>query len=626
MTAAERAQRIGVGGRTERGHYERAASVPAVWAMQADRTPDAIALADDHAARTYAQSDQRSNQLAHHLIAAGVSAGVTVGVAFDRSIDLPIALLAILKAGGVYVPLDLAYPAERLELMIADAAIRFIVSREALGTQLHFTGRTIRLDLEATTIAARGGARPPDVVDADSPAYIMYTSGSTGRPKGVEILHRGITRLVCGTDYVDIASDDGYLQHAPLAFDASTFEIWAPLLNGARLGIPRPGLLTTIELALAIERFNVTTLFLTTALFGRLVEGEPAGFSRLRQLLTGGEVASPAHMRRFLELYPACRLIAVYGPTENTTFSTWHALPTVEAIGTNVPIGRPIAHSTAYVVDAHGEPAAVGVPGELWVGGDGVARGYRNLPDLSGERFIPDPFAADAGARMYKTGDRARWRLDGVLEFLGRNDDQVKIRGFRIELGEIETVLRAHPGVRDAAVVTAMQGTEKALFAFAAPARESTVSDCDLRDYLSAKLPRYMLPNRISIVHSLPENSSGKVDRVALARMAAQALPPAPSTSPEAVVTNAPRPPGWPGSAQRELQNAIADIWRETLSLAERPGIDVNFFDAGGDSLRLLAVHARLAAQLRTDIGIMDLFEQTTIRKLAAHLRASMPR
>ena len=623
----ERARRIAAG-RGPQPRYERDRSVVDVWQRQVEATPDAVAIVDVTTSLTYVQADRRANRLANYLIAAGLPSGASVGVAFDRSIDVPLTLLAILKAGAAYVPLDPSYPRERLDAMIADAACTVVISRQSLAESTSFAGRVVRLDRETAAIDRCTADAPARTVAADALAYITYTSGSTGRPKGVMVRHRGIVRLVRNADYAAIAPRDGFLLHAPLAFDASTFEIWGGLLNGARLGIPRPGLLSIPDLAAAIERFDVSILFLTTALFGRLVDSGLPAFARIRQLLTGGEVASPAHMCRFIAMYPGCRLIAVYGPTENTTFSTWHPLPTAAAVGSNVPIGRPIANSTAYVVDAGGELAAIGETGELWVGGDGVAAGYAHLPDLTHERFAADPFDAAGHAGIYKTGDRARWRTDDVLEFLGRTDDQVKIRGFRIELGEIEAVLQAHPAVQDAAVVVATIADEKSLAAFVIPQRGDTgLGESALRELLVAKLPRYMLPHRISIVAALPEHASGKLDRVALARTASSA---APVAATDIKFKNQPIHPrgtsavGLPGARQRQMQRTIAEIWQTVLRRDSLPNIDDNFFDAGGDSLKLLTVHARLASALGTEVSIMVLFEHTTIRKLAALLTSTL--
>jgi acyl-coenzyme A synthetase/AMP-(fatty) acid ligase/aryl carrier-like protein len=410
--------------------------------------------------------------------------------------------------------------------------------------------------------------------------------------------------LVCGTDYVTIGPDDAFLHFAPLAFDASTFEIWGPLLNGARLSIPKPGPAAIDDLAETIDRFGVTTMFLTTALFGRLVDSACARPRSLRTLLTGGEVASPSHMARFIQSFPDCRLVAVYGPTENTTFSTWCDVTPSATLASSIPIGRPIANSSAYVLGDALQPLPAGAEGELCVGGDGVARGYLNRPDLTSERFVADPFAGDPGARLYRTGDRARRRSDGLLEFLGRNDDQVKVRGFRIELGEIEVALRGHEAVGDAAVVVTERGAEKELVAHVVLRPAVQAGERDLRAWLSRTLPSFMIPHRIAVRAELPLTASGKVDRVALANGSIPTAPKLRALRPNAKFS--------------ETESAIAEIWRDVLRHDDLPGPDENFFDAGGDSLRLLAVHARLREELGAALSVTDLFEHSTIRKLAA--------
>ncbi|HMD01718.1 MAG TPA: non-ribosomal peptide synthetase, partial [Candidatus Baltobacteraceae bacterium] len=437
-----------------------------------------------------------------------------------------------------------------------------------------------------------------------------YTSGSTGRPKGVAVEHRNVVRLVRKTDYVEIATSDTLLHYAPLGFDASTFEIWGALLNGARLAIPAPGLQTMDELAATIERFGVTTLFLTTALFARFVDLTPAGSSPLRCVLTGGEVASGPHLRRFLESLPDCRLLHVYGPTENTTFSTFHALALADTNADNIPIGRPIANSSAYVLDEELRPLPAGAIGELCVGGDGVARGYLNAPELTAERFVADPFSEDPAARLYRTGDRARFRSDGALEFLGRSDGQVKVRGYRIELGEIETALRAAPGVRDAVAVVLERDGGKDIVAHVAASPGFGLDEGALRAHLARTLPRYTRPHRIIIHEELPLGPNGKLDRVALTRRAA----------PTGVPTRGTPPRFARDASALARERAVAGIWREVLGCEQDPGRDENFFDLGGDSLRLLTVHARLSERFGVRVCTTDLLEQTTIRKLAAFL------
>ena len=637
----------GLGPRTP---YERTATIHQVFSAQAARTPLAIAVVSDAGFLTYAELELRSNRLAGYLGALGVGPGAAVGVAFDRSLHLPVALLGILKAGAAYVQLDLGYPYERLAFMCADAAVSVVLTAGSPADCLRRGGlRTIDLLDDAAAIEAVGDAvaikavcdsaaiemvgdagdalasetavdrAPVRDEGADSLAYITYTSGSTGRPKGVAIEHRGVVRLVRGADYFAVAPGDAFLQFAPLAFDASTFDIWAPLLNGARLAVPRPGLLSMDELAASIDRFGVTTLFLTTSIFERLVDTPSARPRSLRRLFTGGEVASVAHMRRFRAAFPDCSLVAVYGPTENTTFSTWCEIDALEP-NESVPIGRPIANSSAYVLDESLRPVPVGTVGELCVGGDGVARGYLNASEASAERFVPDPFAGETGARLYRTGDRARYRADGLLEFLGRSDDQVKVRGFRIELGEVETALRTHPGVATAAVVLAQRDSGKTLVAYVVAAPGACLGQRALREHLAEKLPPYMLPARIELLETLPVQANGKVDRQALLRLAANAPKPARSVAPTLHPSFASTlPPSFSGArTSGTSQRRVAEIWRTVLGAGADPGLDENFFDVGGDSLSLLSLHRRLQIELGVSLSITDLFTHTTIRKQAA--------
>jgi amino acid adenylation domain-containing protein len=622
---ASRAPMMGVGersrlitlGRGESRSYERDETVHELYARQARQTPGVVALAADGTTLTYEELDVRSNRLANYLRSLGVGPGASVGIALDRTVELPVGLLGILKAGAAYVPLDLSYPPERLRFITGDASLEVIVSDAASSGRLATCGaRIVAVDAEGPAIAAQSSQTPHVERSLDAVAYIIYTSGSTGRAKGVAVQHRGVVRLVRNTNFIDVRADDVFLQFAPVAFDASTLEIWGPLLNGARLAVPVPGHFSIEELAETIEAFGVTTMWLTTTLFARVVESKARGFGNLRCLLTGGDVVSPTHARRFLEKYPACRLINGYGPTENTTFSTTYEVPSLEAIAGTVPIGKPIAHSSAYVLDRHMEPLPIGIPGELWVGGDGVARGYIGLDELTAERFVRDPFSDDARARLYRTGDRARSRADGVLEFLGRTDNQVKIRGFRIELGEIESRLRAHERVGNAAVVVTEQSGDKTLVAFVVSARGASIDERGLRLWLAEKLPAFMIPHRFVILDRLPEHASGKLDRIALTQTAAGLLRP---VAIERVAT--PLEPVTPARAVRsgaELQIAIGGLWRDALGLDASPNIDANFFDAGGDSLLLLTVHRCLKEKLQISIGVMDLFEHTTIRALAS--------
>jgi amino acid adenylation domain-containing protein len=608
--AAERARAIALG-RGPLTPYERDATIAEVFAQSVRTAPDSLAV-DAHDGRlSYRELDERSNRLAATLAAHGVAPGDAVGVAVERSAALPVVLLAILKAGAAYVALDPASPEDRLAFIVRDAGVGLIVASSTERLRVAHLGVPVTgPDAEAPT-QALSRARRANAPAAEALAYIAYTSGSTGRPKGVAVTQRGVVRLVRGTNFIDVTPRDVFLQFAPVAFDASTLELWAPLLNGAVVALPVPGVLSIDDLGAAVERFGVTMMWLTTALFGRMVDAASPRFAGLRTMVTGGDVVSPAHARRFLASYPACRLINGYGPTENTTFSTTYAIASVGPADTAVPIGSPIANSTAYVLDEHREPAPIGVPGELYVGGDGVARGYVNLHDLTAERFLPDPFADAAERRMYRTGDRVRLRPDGAIEFLGRTDAQVKVRGYRIELGEIEAALLATPGVREAAVVVGESSGEKTIVAYVVAA-DATFDERALRSHLAARLPSYMVPHRTVVLGELPSHSSGKVDRVALARAAS--APPVPADPSPRIAR---RRPGAGGSA---TERQIAGVWCEVLGTAVPPGLDENFFDAGGDSLLLLVTQARLQTSFGVSLNVTDLFEHTTIRALAAFL------
>ena len=435
----------------------------------------------------------------------------------------------------------------------------------------------------------------------------MYTSGSTGQPKGVMVSHRAVVRLVKNTNYVDLNDQEVFLQFSPISFDASTLEIWGPLLNGGCLAIMPPDVQSLAELGAAIRRYGVTSMWLTAGLFNVMVEQRLEDLRPLRQLLVGGDALSPLHVRKAIDALPGCRLINGYGPTEGTTFTCCHTISRADAEGSSIPIGKPISNTQVYLLDSDNECVPVGEPGELCVAGDGLARGYLNQPELTAEKFIPLPFtelASDTSdARLYKTGDLARYRPDGTIEFLGRVDNQVKISGYRIELGEIENVLMQHPNVQSAAV-TARQDApgEKKLVAYVV-AKKDDCSTTELRAFLAQKLPAYMLPSAFVVLDVLPLSPNGKLDRAAL---------PAPQT-PAAENSNAPISP------QSEMELKIAEIWRRVLGL-QQVSVKDNFFDVGGDSLQLLEAHAELQKVIDSDLTMTDLFEYTTISALAQHL------
>jgi amino acid adenylation domain-containing protein len=463
--------------------YPRETGLADLFEAVAARTPEALALEFGDDRVSYAELRRRANQLAHHLRAAGVKRGSLVGLCLERSVDLIVSVLAIIKAGGAYVPLDPAYPAERLAFMIDDTSASVVVTDGRNEAVLRRSGaalkNVVRIDLDRDAIAARPVTTPAVVAGSEDLAYIIYTSGSTGRPKGVAVPHRGITRLVLNTNYVTFAPDDRIAQASTSSFDAATMEFWGALLTGAALvGINRDVALAPREFAREIRDRRITVMFLTTALFNQVAKEAPGAFGQMRTLLFGGEACDPAAVRSVLENDPPSRLLHVYGPTESTTYATWRLVDHVSAHATTVPIGGPLANTTAYVVDQRFEPVPIGVPGELVIGADGLAHGYWNRAELTAEKFVPDPFSARPGGRLYRTGDKVRWLADGGVEFIGRFDDQVKIRGFRIEPGEVQAALKAHQALRDVVVMVREDVPgDKRLVAYVVPKSEGADSE-----------------------------------------------------------------------------------------------------------------------------------------------------
>ena len=428
-------------------------AVSQIFERQARRSPERIAVSGGGAAMTYRDLNARANQLARHLRGLGIGADQPVAVCLDRGPDLIVTLLAILKAGGAYVPLDADYPAERLSFMLGDAGARVIVTTRALRERLPASSAApVLLDTEHQEILALPDGDLEPVAGPEHLAYITYTSGSTGTPKGVGVRHTSIVRLVFESGYARFGPDERFLQLAPVSFDASTLEIWGALLHGGCCVLYPARVPSARELGTVLAEENVTTLWLTASLFNAIVDEAPEVLRPVRRLLTGGEALSVAHVRRAQDALPGTQLINGYGPTETTTFACCYAIPApLGAVG-SIPIGGPIGNTRVFVLDPSMQPVPVGVPGELYIGGQGVARGYWRQPALTAERFLPDPFGGTPGERVYRTGDRVRWKADGTIEFLGRFDDQVKIRGFRIEPGEVEATLATHPAVLEANV------------------------------------------------------------------------------------------------------------------------------------------------------------------------------
>jgi amino acid adenylation domain-containing protein/non-ribosomal peptide synthase protein (TIGR01720 family) len=569
-----------------------------LFAEQVARRPDAVAVQFNDQQLSYRELESRANRLAHYLRARGVGPDVVVGICVERSLDTIIALLGILKAGGAYLPLDPTYPAERLATMVADAQAKLVVTQVALASRLPADRcPQVHLDGDAPQIERAPDKAPHSGAGPDHLAYVTYTSGSTGRPKGVGVTHSNVPRLVTGANYIEISADDVLLHMAPLAFDASTFEIWGALLNGAKLIIYPDRFVDLSRLHGIIADAGVSILWLTAGLFNQLVDEDISALAPLRYLLSGGEALSTRHVRRALQHLGSCRLINGYGPTEATTFSTCHPVRAQDADG-RIPIGRPISNAEVYVLDPRLEPAPVGVPGELYIGGAGLARGYLGRPAFTAERFVPNPFAV--GERLYRTGDLVCWRPDGTLDFLGRLDTQVKIRGFRIEPGEIETALLAHPGISRAAVVVRQDTGDRRLVAYVVG--ETAADTAGLRRHLQRSLPDYMMPAVFVALDHLPLTANGKLDQKAL---------PAPDQH-GALDHVAPRTPA---------EELLATIWREVLK-RDRVGIDDNFFELGGDSIQSIQVVAR-ANRAGLKLTARQIFEQQTIAHLATVVEAA---
>ncbi|MFF2046179.1 amino acid adenylation domain-containing protein, partial [Kitasatospora sp. NPDC058170] len=585
-----------------------ATTLPELFQAQAARTPDATALVHQGTESTYAELNERANRLAHLLTEHGVGPETLVGVLMERSTELVVSLLAILKAGGAYLPIDPNYPADRITYMLDDARPALVITDRSAQSTLPEAEATARIVLDDPDTLARladlAADNPAPGLLPSHPAYVIYTSGSTGRPKGVTVPHQAIGRLVWETNYVDLGAGDVIGQLASVSFDAATFEIWGALLNGAALAIAPPKGLSVFELREFLASHRVTALWLTAGLFHEVVESDVEALQGLRYLLAGGDVLSVSQCRTVLERLPHVRLLNGYGPTENTTFTTTHAIRTADLDrGAGVPIGGPISATRLYVLDSGLQLVPPGAVGELYAAGEGLARGYLNRPGLSAERFVANPFGTP-GERMYRTGDLVRWRADGSLEFAGRADDQVKIRGFRIELGEVESALAAHPAAAQAAVVVREDTPgDKRLIGYVVPATggdDHAALTATIRADLQQQLPEYLVPSAIVVLEALPLTANGKLDR--------NALP-----APDYAADTSGREP------RTEQEAALCTVFAEVLGITT-VSIDDSFFELGGHSLLATRLVSRIRAVLGVEVGIRSLFEAPTVAGLAARL------
>jgi amino acid adenylation domain-containing protein len=600
--------------------YTKVRCLHQLFESQVERTPDAVAVECKEERLTYRELNWRANQVAHHLRARGVGPEVLVALCVERSLEMVVGLLGILKAGGAYVPLDPDYPKERLALMLEDTRAPVLVTqgkffgafpetivdeKSSLAIQSRQSKTAnpvvVCLDSDWKTIAQESEENLDSGVTGKDLAYVIYTSGSTGTPKGVEIEHAGLNNLAAWHQSVyGITAADRATQLASAAFDASAWELWPYLTVGASIHIPNKEiLLYPSKLLDWLATEAITICFLPTPLAESVLEEPMPPSLVLRTLLTGGD-----RLRRIPKRVLPFRLANNYGPTENTVVTTWSTVATPMTNDTPPSIGKPIANTKIYILDANLHPVPVGVPGELYIGGIGLARGYLRRPDLTAEKFIPHPFSHEPGARLYKTGDLARYLPDGNIEFLGRTDDQVKIRGFRIELGEIEAILGQHPAVMETVVMAREESPgDKRLVAYVVPRQEGASTISELRSFAKEKLPEYMVPSTFVFLDRLPLTPNGKVDR--------KALPTPDQKRPKLEeVYVAPRNP---------VEEIIAEIWAEVLKVG-KVGIHDNFFDLGGHSLLATQVMSRVREAFQLDLPLSRLFENPTVAGLAVQL------
>ncbi|MEW5928180.1 MAG: amino acid adenylation domain-containing protein [Gemmatimonadota bacterium] len=591
----------------------RDASLAELFAERAAASPDAVAVEHGDERVTYAGLDARAERLARRLAAAGVRPGDRVALLGERSVALVAAMLGVVRMGAAYVPLDPGHPADRLRRIVEDAGARVLLAcgngseEYEVRSTLHTVGQADGGSSSEDEVSLRTSYSVLRTSFPDSLAYVVYTSGSTGAPKGVMVPHRAVARLVEGCDLAPLGPGDAVAHLSNPAFDAAVWEVWGALLGGARLVVlGRDAALAPARLGRELAERGVTAVFLTTSLFNLVAREAPAALASLRHVVFGGEAADAHAVRAVLRAGAPERLVNAYGPTEATVFATSHRVPSLADDAASVPIGRPLAGDRAYVLDAHGQPAPPGVPGELCLGGDGVAWGYLGRPELTAGRFVPNPFGGEPGARLYRTGDRVRRRGDGALEHLGRLDGQVKLRGFRIEPAEIEAALAAHPAVAEAVVVVREDGGEKRLAAYVVPARGSAPSAAELRGHLAGRLPAYMVPASFTPLAAVPVTSSGKTDRRAL---------PAPDAPAAGAGSEGPRD---------MLEHQVAAIWRELLGCGP-VGIRDDFFELGGHSLLAVRMLGRVEERFGRRVPLSTIFAGATVEGVAAALRREWP-
>ncbi len=612
LPEGEREQVLDIWNQTRREYELAGSSLHELIEAQVERTPAALAVVYEREQLSYRELNARANQLAHYLQKQGIGPESLVGVLMERSVELVVALLAVLKAGAAYVPLDPAYPRERLSFMLEETGTRVLLTQQALVDQLFAPhAQSLCLDTEWTRIAGEAQQNPQSGVRGENLAYVIYTSGSTGRPKAVMNSHRGIVnRLLWMQEQYQLTGDDRVLQKTPYSFDVSVWEFFWPLLAGAAVVVARPeGHRDRDYLVELIAAAQVTVLHFVPSMLEAFLEAAEVeeGCGSVRQVICSGEELKAELARRCLERLGG-ELDNLYGPTEAAVDVTAWRCERGRVEGA-VAIGKPIANIELYILDREGEPVPVGVSGELHIGGVGLARGYWQRPELTAERFIPNAFSETAGGRLYRTGDLARYRADGNIEYLGRADTQVKVRGYRIELGEIEAVLGRQASIKQCAVIVRADGAEKQLVAYVVADEAESLEIGELRRALKEQLPDYMIPGAFVLLDELPLTANGKLDRRALMNAGGVIAKPE-------VAYVAP---------QSEIEKNITAVWQEVLQV-EKVGIDDNFFDLGGHSLLMIQVHSKLQAILSKPLTVIELFQYPTINALAAFVGARQER
>ncbi len=586
-------------------HFDKEILLPQLFERQVERTPEAIAADFGGQTITYRTLNERANQMAHYLKEMKVGSESVVAISMDRSLNILVAILGIMKAGAAYLPLDSTYPRERLSFMLQDSNVQVLLTQDRLSAQLpEWNGKKICLDTEWESIQLRNKSNTPkNTIRESNLAYVIYTSGSTGKPKGVMISHKSlINYLLWAKSHYSLQDGNGSIFHSPIGFDLTVTSVFLPLLAGKRILLLKDndsieGLRTELRKERDLSFIKVTPSHLDA--LGQLMQREPLE-GKIRAFIVGGEALNGESLTFWQRNSPDTRFFNEYGPTEATVGCCVFEVPAGTHLTGSVLIGRPIVNTQLYILDASMEPVPIGVQGEIYVGGDTLARGYLNRPELTAQSFLPNPFGPEPGGRLYRTGDLARYQSDGNIEFLGRFDDQVKIRGFRIELGEVESALLQYPGISEA-TVTAREDSpgDKRLVAYLVLTNGADSSDAELVRFLNTKLPEYMIPSAFIRLQAFPLTPNGKVDRAKLP------LPGPVRTGIE----------GGYVAPRNELEEELARIWQDVLR-ADRIGIDDNFFDVGGHSMLAVRLFVRIEQLTGKNLPLATLFQAPTILQL----------